>query len=58
MYLSPEGRMLPCMALSGIDNQKDIEIPDAIKKPPFKAPAFPIPLAGAITAKTGFEPEV
>ena len=50
--------MLPCMALSGIDIQKDIEIPDAIKKPPFKAPAFPIPLAGAITAKTGFEPEV
>ena len=41
-----------------VKRYKNIEIPDEIKKLPFKAFDFNVPLTGAITFKISFEPGI
>ena len=49
-----------CFIVDGkeVKRYKNIEIPDEIKKLPFKAFDFNVPLTGAITFKISFEPGV
>ena len=49
-----------CFMVDGkeVKRYKNIEIPDEIKKLPFKAFDFNVPLTGAITFKISFEPGV
>ena len=49
-----------CFIVDGkeVKRYKNIEIPDEIKKLPFKAFDFNVPMAGAITFKISFEPGV
>lgn len=49
-----------CFIVDGkeVKRYKNIEIPDEIKKLPFKVFDFNVPLTGAITFKIGFEPGV
>ena len=47
-----------CFIVDGkeVKRYKNIEIPDEVKKLPFKAFDFNVPLTGAITFKISFEP--
>ena len=49
-----------CFIVDGkeVKRYKNIEIPDEIKKLPYKAFDFNVPLTGAITFKISFEPGV
>ena len=49
-----------CFMVDGkeVKRYKNIEIPDEIKKLPFKAFDFNVPMAGAITFKISFEPGI
>ncbi len=49
-----------CFIVDGkeVKRYKNIEIPDEVKKLPFKAFDFNVPLTGAITFKISFEPGV
>ena len=49
-----------CFIVDGkeVKRYKNIEIPDEIKKLPFKAFDFNVPLTGAITFKISFEPGI